>query len=545
MAYESLVSLPPLLRLRLRIVLYQAALSVAAAGLFVLFAGTGSRAVFSVLVAAAVSMYPAVIGAVHAEGNTAGDTGRLLPRPGLANLITLFRGVIGAVILGVAVLGIESEAAAWAVAALYGVSLLGDLADGYTARRLGTSSALGRVLENEVDSLGCLAAVLALITEGKLPWFFLILGAARYIFVLFAGLRRMFGFPVHELRHSRSGRFLAGGCMTSLLIGLIPPVPPEAVLILVTVIGVPFLTGFIRDYYQVCTGRSVFSLAGAINPKYSKLRAGRHAPPAALSREAREDVRRFFDGLAAGYHPIHGDPGSLFARHMGLLYRYGRFDPGQTVLDVGCGLGDHLFRLKDRIGYGIGTDISPEMIERARELLKEEGASKKIEFRLDEAARLETVADRSIDRIISVGALSHISDSMGHFLQAQRVLKPGGRYICLASNGDSLWHRVFGPVLGLETRHLSSDRLMTAPRAREELVRAGFGVDTVTFWRFVPSGDMPRPVTAVMKIADLLGRLGLRRFLWGGLLLAADKPPEDEQSNSSAKRSVYTDPLSQ
>ncbi|MGB2815083.1 MAG: arsenite methyltransferase [Dehalococcoidales bacterium] len=101
---------------------------------------------------------------------------------------------------------------------------------------------------------------------------------------------------------------------------------------------------------------------------------------------------------------------------------------GETVLDLGSGAGFDCFLAANKVGKNgkvIGVDMTPEMIEKARENA-EKGGYRNVEFRLGEIESLPA-ADNSIDVIISNCVINLSPDKERVFGEAFRVLKPGGR----------------------------------------------------------------------------------------------------------------------
>jgi arsenite methyltransferase len=101
---------------------------------------------------------------------------------------------------------------------------------------------------------------------------------------------------------------------------------------------------------------------------------------------------------------------------------------GETVLDLGSGGGFDCFLAADKVGKKgkvIGVDMTPEMLERARENARK-GDYKNVEFRLGEIENLP-VADGSVDVVISNCVINLSTDKKRVFQEGFRALKPGGR----------------------------------------------------------------------------------------------------------------------
>jgi SAM-dependent methyltransferase len=103
-------------------------------------------------------------------------------------------------------------------------------------------------------------------------------------------------------------------------------------------------------------------------------------------------------------------------------------EEGETVLDLGSGGGFDCFLAAREVGdWGrvIGVDMTPEMVETARENAGSNDISN-VEFRLGEIEHLP-VADEAVDVIISNCVVNLSPDKPQVVREAYRVLRPGGR----------------------------------------------------------------------------------------------------------------------
>jgi arsenite methyltransferase len=104
--------------------------------------------------------------------------------------------------------------------------------------------------------------------------------------------------------------------------------------------------------------------------------------------------------------------------------------PGDTVIDLACGPANQLAmvaRLNPESRF-IGVDLSPPMLERARELIERQNL-KNVEFRHGDITDLSFFADASVDAVMSTMALHHLP-TLGMLCQTYaevaRILKQDG-----------------------------------------------------------------------------------------------------------------------
>jgi arsenite methyltransferase len=101
---------------------------------------------------------------------------------------------------------------------------------------------------------------------------------------------------------------------------------------------------------------------------------------------------------------------------------------GEVVLDIGSGGGLDSFLSAQKVGSPgrvIGVDMTPEMLERARQTAEKSGYSN-VEFRFGHAEDLP-VKDSTVDVVLSNCVINLTSDKGKAFNEAFRVLKEGGR----------------------------------------------------------------------------------------------------------------------
>ena len=114
----------------------------------------------------------------------------------------------------------------------------------------------------------------------------------------------------------------------------------------------------------------------------------------------------------------------------GMPTQYANLRPGETVLDLGSGAGIDVFLAAQQVGESgrvIGLDMTPEMIQRARENAAKHGILN-VEFRQGDIEAMP-VDDASVDVVISNCVINLAPDKKRVYSEMSRVLRPGGRFI--------------------------------------------------------------------------------------------------------------------
>ena len=111
---------------------------------------------------------------------------------------------------------------------------------------------------------------------------------------------------------------------------------------------------------------------------------------------------------------------------------FASLQPGETVVDLGCGGGLDVFLAAAKVGpagKAIGIDMTPEMIDLARRNAAKAGngaALSNVEFHQATIDRLP-LPDASVNCVISNCVINLAPDKSAVFREIARVLKPGGR----------------------------------------------------------------------------------------------------------------------
>jgi 2-polyprenyl-3-methyl-5-hydroxy-6-metoxy-1,4-benzoquinol methylase len=105
--------------------------------------------------------------------------------------------------------------------------------------------------------------------------------------------------------------------------------------------------------------------------------------------------------------------------------------PIARVIEIGCGTGVVSRRLAAAPGFRgsiVATDMSPYLIDAARQHAKAEGVAERITFEVSSATDLRA-KDSGCDLVIAHTLLSHAADPVAILAESARVLRPGGQLL--------------------------------------------------------------------------------------------------------------------
>jgi SAM-dependent methyltransferase len=155
--------------------------------------------------------------------------------------------------------------------------------------------------------------------------------------------------------------------------------------------------------------------------------------------------------------------------------------PGEYVLDLGCGNGQLTQRISDSGAHVLGVDASAEMVTAARErgIEAEQASAEALPF-----------LDGTFDAVFSNAVLHWVRDQDAMMRQVHRVLKPGGRFVAeMGGHGNvAAIHVALTAVLdrhGFGDRERGVNYYPTTNSYTERLERNGFIVEKMAL--------IPRP----------------------------------------------------
>lgn len=172
---------------------------------------------------------------------------------------------------------------------------------------------------------------------------------------------------------------------------------------------------------------------------------------------------------------VYGQSGAFVPALAGGVVEWLGAQPGERILDLGCGDGQLTLRLSEAGAQMTGLDLSPAMVSaaHARGIQAEVGSAERLPF-----------PDHSFDAVFSNAALHWVGDHDAMMDEVHRVLQPGGRFVAeMGGHGNiaaiSVALRSVLERFGFGERENQVNYFPTPTVYRRRLERHGFSVERI------------------------------------------------------------------
>lgn len=159
-------------------------------------------------------------------------------------------------------------------------------------------------------------------------------------------------------------------------------------------------------------------------------------------------------------------PGQTMAPRLRYALQIADLQPGQRVLDIGCGRGEVTWRCASRRGVAHGLDFSWAALQISRQLAlraKQQG----LQMELEQASAYHLpFANDSFDTALMLDIAEHLfaEELLATLIEIHRVLRPGGRLIVHTMPNADYYH--WGYPVYRALMRLLGHKLPRDPRQR-------------------------------------------------------------------------------
>jgi SAM-dependent methyltransferase len=211
-------------------------------------------------------------------------------------------------------------------------------------------------------------------------------------------------------------------------------------------------------------------------------------------------------------------------RRADLFRAHAHLGAASVVLEIGCGTGEFTKRIAGGVAELWATDLSPELLARARDRVERVQPGVRVEFAIQDAMGLSLPADR-FDAAFGCSVLHHL-DARRALREIHRVLKPNGW--CVFSEPNMLNPQIaVQKNVGFIKRRLGDTPDETAffrwPLQRL-LAEAGFRQISIRPFDFLHPLTPASWLEVIERFGEFLERIPVIREVSGSLLLVGQKP---------------------
>ena len=210
----------------------------------------------------------------------------------------------------------------------------------------------------------------------------------------------------------------------------------------------------------------------------------------------RESVKRTPDELVERYRTCQ----NWRTHRVECVIRFLTMNQPQHICDFGCGSGEMACRL-GRLGYRVtGLDVSPALIDLARERAKLDGVEDRVSFIVADGASA-TLPKNEFDAVLAMSVIHHLPLEAG-LDTLEGLLKPGGRIAFqepVAFLKGLQWLRDRTPV----EKDVSPDERQLS-MAEVQRIHERFEVEEMRYYHFLTRLSRLMPYKLALATAPLL-----------------------------------------
>jgi HAD superfamily hydrolase (TIGR01549 family) len=204
-------------------------------------------------------------------------------------------------------------------------------------------------------------------------------------------------------------------------------------------------------------------------------------------------------------------------------------EPGERILEVGCGSGVYTRELAALGARVTATDYAPTPLAQARRNAGDLAAE--VEFRVEDVQRL-SLPDRSFDKVLMSEVVEHVPEPERAIAEAARVLRPGGLLVASTPSRFAPLNLAYGVKRRVRRYAFNEHLHELTPGSFRRLVAPHLDVERLEFANFVlpyPVDELylraGSPALAALELVERsLQRLPVARRLGWTMVLRARKP---------------------
>lgn len=207
-----------------------------------------------------------------------------------------------------------------------------------------------------------------------------------------------------------------------------------------------------------------------------------------------------------------------------LLRRMCKPHQGMKILEIGCGDGEFTKRLVQLKSSIVAIDVTPKVIQGARNIFKQKYANfTKVYFRVENAEKL-SFSDATFDIVCGVSILHHV-DIEKCLKEIFRVLRKNGEIFFSEPNllNPQIFAGLHTPWLKTRMEFSPQETALVRWKVKDLLKRVGFGETVVKNYDFLHPNTPPYLIQMVENMSKMLEKTPLIKEVSGSLIIWAKR----------------------